>query len=174
MRPIVIVAAVAENRVIGADNRLIWRLKSDLRRFKEITWGRPLIMGRKTFESIGRPLPGRETVVLTRDPSFDAKGAEVARSLDEAISAAEAAAERLGAPEIVVAGGAQVYSQAMPLAERLRLTLVHARPQGDACFPDYDWGDFRETFREDRPEGPDDEHAFTFVDLERRQRVACS
>jgi dihydrofolate reductase len=168
MKRIVIVVAHAENGVIGRDNQLIWRLKSDLRRFREITMGKPLIMGRKTFESIGKPLPGRRTIVMSRDEGFAPEGVAVARSFDAALSLAEQAAGEMGVEEIVVAGGAQVYELALDRAASLRITLVHARPEGDATFPAYDAGEFRETFREDRAAGPDDEHAFTFIDLERR------
>lgn len=168
MRPIVIVAAIAQNGVIGDDNRLVWRLKSDLKRFRAITLGKPLIMGRKTFESIGKPLPGRETVVMTRDPSFSAEGAHAARSFDAARELAEALAERMNAPEIVVAGGSQVYALAIPHADRLRLTEVRAAPAGDAVFPPYDRAAFREIVREEHAAGPDDDHAFAFVDLVRR------
>lgn len=171
MKPIVIVAALADNGVIGRDNQLIWRLKSDLRRFKEITLGKPLVMGRKTYDSIGRPLPGRRTIVLTRDEGFSAEGVEVARSFDAALAMADRIADEMGAAEIVVAGGAQIYELALPRADILKLTLVHARPEGDAVFPHYDGTRFREIFRQDRPRGPDDEHPFTFVDLARGQAV---
>jgi dihydrofolate reductase len=170
MKPIVIVAALAENGIIGRDNQLIWRLKSDLRRFKEITVGKPLIMGRKTFDSIGRPLPGRRTIVLTRDEHYSAEGVEIARSFDAAAAVAERIADEMGACEIIVAGGEQVYQLALPKANFLKLTLVHASPEGDASFPHYDATEFRETFREYHPSGPDDEHPFTFIDLARRSR----
>ncbi len=168
MKPIVIVAAVADNGVIGRDNQLIWRLKSDLRRFRNITLGKPVIMGRKTYESIGKPLPGRRTVVLTHSPDFSSSGVDVARSFDAALAVADRIADEMGASEIVVAGGAEIYELALPHADLLRLTLVHASPPGDATFPNYDRTQFRETFREDRPNGPDDDHAFAFVDLARR------
>jgi dihydrofolate reductase len=170
MKPIVIVAALADNRIIGRDNQLIWRLKSDLRRFKEITVGKPLIMGRKTYDSIGRPLPGRRTIVLTRDETFSVEGVETARSFDAAAALADRIADEMDASEIIVAGGGQVYECALPRADFLKLTLVHASPEGDASFPHFDAAEFRETFREDHPGGPDDEHPFTFVDLARRQR----
>jgi dihydrofolate reductase len=167
-RPLAIVAAIAENGVIGRDNRLIWRLKSDLRRFRELTIGKPLIIGRKTHESIGRPLPGRETIVLTRDKEFAPGGVHVAQGWDEAVARAEALAEAMGANEIAVGGGAEIYRLALPHVRFLYLTLVHAEPQGEAVFPPFDRADFREIRRIARPKGPDDEHPFTFVDLERR------
>jgi dihydrofolate reductase len=135
--PVALIAAVAANGVIGRDNRLPWRLPADLRRFKELTMGHALVMGRRTYESIGRPLPGRVTVVLTRDPAFMAPpGALAARSLEEALAAAAAATP--GAGEVFVAGGAEVYAQALPRADRLYLTRVEAEVEGDARFPDLD------------------------------------
>jgi dihydrofolate reductase len=167
-RPLIIVAAVAENGVIGRGNQLIWRLKSDLRRFRTLTMGKPMIMGRKTFDSIGRPLPGRDTIVLTRHPGFAAAGVTVAHGWDEAVSLAEASAEACGADEVMVVGGAEIYALALPESDRLRLTLVATRPEGDALFPPWDRAAFREIRREAHPAGPDDEHAFIFLDLERR------
>ena len=171
-RPLAIVVALAENGVIGRDNKLIWRLKSDLRRFRELTIGKPMIIGRKTHESIGRPLPGRETVVLTRDRGFSAEGVHVAHDWDEALSRAERLADSMGAPEITIGGGAEIYKLALPQVQRLYLTLVHAEPPGEAVFPPFDRGQFREIRREPRPKGPDDEYAFTFLDLERRPPAA--
>jgi dihydrofolate reductase len=170
--PLAIIVAVAENGVIGRDNKLIWRLKSDLRRFRNLTWGKPMIMGRKTYESIGKPLPGRKTVVLTRDRSFSAEGVEVAHSWDDAVRRAEDLANRMGATEVAVVGGAEIYALALPHARRLHLTLVHAEPEGDTIFPSYDRSAFRELRRQDHPKGPDDEHPFTFLDLERRSSAA--
>lgn len=166
--PLVIVAALADNHVIGADNRLLWRLKSDLKRFREITLGRPMVMGRKTFESIGKPLPGRYTVVLTRDPAFAHDGVTVTHTLADALAAAQHLGTQHGADSVIIAGGGDVYAQSMGLADRLRLTQVHATPAGDAHFPHIDWPQWRETFRERHPAGPDDEHPFTFIDLIRR------
>jgi dihydrofolate reductase len=171
-RPLSIVVALADNGVIGRDNKLIWRLKTDLKRFRELTIGKPMVIGRKTHESIGRPLPGRETVVLTRDKNFTAGGVHVVHSWDEALSRADQLADRMGAPEITIGGGAEIYRLALPTAERLFLTLVHTEPEGEAVFPDYDRGAFREVRRDPRPRGPDDEHAFTFIDLERRPAAA--
>ena len=171
-RPLALVAAVADNGVIGRDNRLIWRLKTDLRRFRDLTVGKPMIIGRKTHESIGRPLPGRETVVLTRDPHFSAPGIHVAHGWDEALAVAERLAEGIGALEIAVGGGAEIYRLALPQAQFLYLTRVHAEPEGEAVFPPFDRAAFREIRCEPHPRGPDDEHAFTFVDLERRPPAA--
>ena len=166
--PLVIVAAVADNGVLGKDNKLLWRLRTDLKRYRAITWGKPMIMGRKTFQSIGKPLPGRETVVLTKDTAFQAEGTHIANDWDRAVRLSEELAEGMKAEEIVVAGGREIYDLAFPTVDRLRLTQVHASPEGDVRFPDFDPSAFMETFREDHRAGPDDEHAFTFVDLVRR------
>jgi dihydrofolate reductase len=166
-RPLALVAAIADNGVIGRDNRLIWRIRTDLRRFRDLTWGKPMIMGRKTHESIGKPLPGRETVVVTRDRSFAAPGVHVAHDIDEAITRADEIAERIAASEIAVVGGAEIYRQTLPRAQRLYLTFVHAEPEGDVRFPGFDRSEFRETRRREGTKGPDDEHPFTMVDLER-------
>jgi dihydrofolate reductase len=170
--PLILVAAVADNGVIGRDNQLLWRIKTDLKRFRDLTWGKPMIMGRKTFQSIGKPLPGRETVVLTRDPGFAAPGVRVARSWDEAVAMGREAARRMGADAVAVAGGAEIYALALPQVERMHLTQVHAAPEGDAFFPPYDRSAFREVRRVEPPRGPEDEHPFTFIDLERRSDAA--
>jgi len=170
MTPLVLVAAVADNGAIGRGNQLIWRLKSDLRRFRDLTWGKPMLMGRKTYESIGRPLPGRETLVLTRNPAFTPEGVHVAHVWDEAVDRCMALARRMGASEIAVVGGAEVYALALPHARRLYLTQVHAAPEGDAFFPPFDRSAFRVRRRKDFQAGPDDEHPFTFLDLERSSR----
>ena len=142
---VTIVAAVARNGVIGVDGRLPWRLPDDLRRFKELTLGHVLVMGRKTYESIGHPLPGRTTIVVTRNPSWDSGAADVrvAGSVSDAIKAA-ASLER----EVFLVGGAQVYAEALPLADRLELTWVDAEPEGDTTFPEVDWSTWRELRRE--------------------------
>ncbi|MFA6968499.1 dihydrofolate reductase [Bosea sp. (in: a-proteobacteria)] len=166
--PIVLIAAVADNGVIGDDNRLIWRLKTDLRRFRSLTLGRPVVMGRKTFLSIGKPLPGRETIVLTRDLEFAPEGVHVAHSLEQALAAGQRIGAGIGADSVTVAGGADVYRQALPLANRLELTLVHAEPDGDAVFPVWDRSAFVADKRESHPRSADDEHPFTFATFRRR------
>jgi dihydrofolate reductase len=170
--PLILVVALADNGVIGRDNRLLWRLRTDLRRFRELTWGKPMIMGRKTFESIGKPLPGRETIVLTRDPAFRPGGVHVAGGWDEAVARGRALAERMGADAVAVAGGAEIYALALPHVQKMYLTQVHASPVGDAIFPSFDRSTFREVHRRDYPQGPDDEHPFTFIVLERRSTAA--
>jgi len=152
-----LVAAIARNGVIGRDNGLAWHLSSDLKRFKALTMGKPMLMGRRTWASIGRPLPGRRTLVLTRDPGFRAEGAETVHDWDAALAAA-------AAPELMVVGGAEIYALALSHADRLHLTEVEAEPEGDVRFPAFDRTAFRETFREAHPAGPRDAHAFAFVD----------
>jgi dihydrofolate reductase len=166
--PLILVVAVAENGVIGRDNQLLWRIKTDLRRFRDLTWGKPMIMGRKTFQSIGKPLPGRETIVLTRDPEFTAEGVHVAGNWDEAVTLGATIGENMAADAVAVVGGAEIYALALPHVQRLFLTEVQAAPEGDAIFPAYDRSSFREIRRVEHQKGSDDEHSFTFIDLERR------
>ena len=142
---IVIVAAVADNGVIGVDNQLPWRLPEDLRRFKEITLGSALVMGRRTYESIGRALPGRDTVVVTRSTSWDPHDdVTVVHGVPEALEAAAVLRD-----VVCVVGGADVYRQTLDVADRLALTEVHAEPEGDTHFPAVDWIHWRETSRMD-------------------------
>ena len=166
--PLVLLAAVADNAVIGRDNQLIWHVSSDLKRFKALTMGCPLLMGRKTFESIGRPLPGRESVVLTRDPHFAVEGVHVAHSLDQAVALCDMLAERMGAAHVAVIGGAEIYALTLPHAERLYLTHVHAQPEGDAWFPVFARDAFEIVKQETHPAGARDDHPFTFVDYQRK------
>lgn len=129
---VAIIAAVATNGVIGRNNDLPWHLSADLKRLKSLTMGHHMIMGRKTYDSVGRPLPGRTTIVITRDPSFNAEGVEVAHTLEEAL-------ERAAGDDLVfIAGGSQIYEMALHRAERMYITRVHAEPAGDAYFPDFD------------------------------------
>lgn len=166
--PLVLVAAIAENGVIGSENRLIWRLKSDLRRFREITMGCPIIMGRQTYLSIGKPLPGRRTIVLTRDAGFvAAEGVAIAHSVEQAVALGRTIGGEMAAPAIIIGGGTEIYRQMLPLADRLELTLVKAAPQGDALFPDFDRSAFVEVFREDHEADAENEHGFAFLRLER-------
>lgn len=167
-RPVVLIAAVADNGVIGDDNRLIWRLKNDLKHFRALTLGRPVLMGRKTFLSIGKPLPGRETIVLTRDAGFAAEGVNAAHSLDEGLEIGQRLAAASGADSVVVAGGAEIYRQALPLVDRLELTLVHAKPSGDALFPDWERETFEACANEHHPADAENEHPYTFVTWRRR------
>lgn len=152
------VAAMAANRVIGKDNQLLWRLPEDLKRFKSITMGSPVVMGRKTYESIGRLLPGRTNVILSRDPAFAVEGAKVFTSLDAALAAL--ANEHA---EVFVIGGGEIYRQALPRADRLYLTEIDAEYEGDAFFPEFDRTQFREIGSEERSEP----FRFRFVTYER-------
>jgi dihydrofolate reductase len=173
MPTILIIAAVSENGVIGRAGALPWRLKSDLAHFRALTMGKPVVMGRKTYLSIGKPLRGRTSIVVSRDRAFAAPGIVVAASLDAAFAAARGDALRRGADAIVVAGGAEIYAQAMPLVTRLALTLVHMRADGDARFPPIDAAHWREIARSEHAAGSDDEAAFAFITYERAARDGC-
>jgi len=164
---IVLLAAVAENGVIGRDNALPWRLSTDLKRFKALTLGKPVVMGRKTYISIGKPLPDRSNIVVTRDRNFRAEGVLVANSVEAALDMACDEARRLGASEIMVIGGTEIFQQAMGLADRLEITHVHARPAGDVHFPAIDPTLWRETARSEQPAGPRDDASVSFVTYER-------
>ena len=167
--PVAIVAAVARNGVIGSDNRLLWRLSSDLKRFKALTMGTPVVMGRKTFQSLPPAgLPGRMIVVVTRGSNFAAPGVVVAPGIGAALDLAAREAARSGAEEIMIAGGADIYAQTIGLAERLYLTEVDLAPDGDASFPALDPSHWREVARLVPPRGERDEAAFAFVDYVRR------
>lgn len=149
-----LIAALADHRVIGHDNRLPWRLPADLRFFKQTTMGKPLLMGRRTWESIGRPLPGRRMIVLTSQPGYSAPGCTVVHSLDEALMSAGAVAE------IMVIGGATLYAQTLPLAARLYLTVIDAEIPGDVRFPEWNPLDWRLDWEEAHP--ADAEHAWAY------------
>ncbi|MGA2567843.1 MAG: dihydrofolate reductase [Pseudolabrys sp.] len=157
---IVLVAAIGENNVIGRDGQLPWRLKSDLKHFRELTIGKPVVMGRKTFESIGKPLAGRTNIVLTRDLSVKVPGGALATSLDAALGYARDDARKRGVDEIMVIGGSDVFADTLPLAHRLEITHVHAAPEGDAYFPAIDPAVWREVVRREYPAGPDDSASF--------------
>ena len=144
---LVIVVAVAENGVIGSQGDLPWHLPEDLKRVRHLTLGKPLIMGRKTFESIGRPLPGRETIVLTRDQKFSPSGVIVSRTFDEALRRGKQIALSMKANEVIVFGGALVYEYALPLAEKIYKTEVHICPVGDTYFPEHNLDEWSETER---------------------------
>ena len=159
-----IVVAMARNRVIGRDNDLPWRLPEDLKRFKALTMGKPMVMGRKTFESIGRPLPGRTTIVVSRQAGLQIPGCVVADSIDAAIRAAD------GAPEIMLVGGAQLYSEALPRVTRIYLTRIHADVEGDTLFPLLDPAEWRETSVGNHAADERHAYAFTYVNLERVAR----
>ena len=156
-----IIVAIAENGVIGDKNALLWNIKEDMRHFRTTTMGHPVVMGRKTFESIGRPLPKRTNVVITRgDGEFE--GCLVAHSIEEAV--------KMFSPdeEVFIIGGAQIYKQALPLADKLYLTVVHRNYEGDTSFPEIDYSEWREVAREEFERGEEYDGAFTFIDLVRR------
>lgn len=165
---VVFVVAVAKNGVIGAEGGLPWHISSDLKRFKALTMGKPVVMGRKTWESIGRPLPGRDNIVVTRDAGYEARGAEVATSVEDALAIAAQRAHARGAGEIAVIGGAEIYAQSMAYADVIELTEIDAAPAGDARFPEIDPALWAETAREAGERGPRDDHDFSYVTLVRR------
>jgi dihydrofolate reductase len=164
---VVLLAAVAENGVIGRGNALPWRLKSDMAYFRAFTMGKPVVMGRKTYLSVGKPLPGRTTIVVSRDPAFTAPGVLAAPNLDYALTAARGDALRRGADAIIVAGGGDIYIQVLPLATRLAITEVHKRVEGDAYFPVIDPQAWREVGRSEHEPAAEDEVPFAFVTYER-------
>lgn len=163
-----IVVAVASNGVIGRDGDLPWRLPTDLKRFKALTIGKPVIMGRKTWASIGRPLPGRANIVISRSADFSAEGAIVVHSLCEALAVARREASHSGIDEVCVIGGGEIYRQAIAVADVLHVTKVRADVDGDARFPDIDPAIFDTVFEEDLPQGEKDSHAMRFVTYRRR------
>ena len=136
--PLAMIAALAENHVIGLDNQMPWHLPADLKHFKAMTLGKPIVMGRKTWDSLGRPLPGRLNLVVSRQSDLQLDGAEVLPSLEAAIARADDWAREQGADEIMLIGGAQLYTQALERAQRLYLTRIEASPEGDAFFPQFD------------------------------------
>ena len=166
--PIVaLVVAKAENGAIGRGGELPWHLRSDMRYFREITMGKPIVMGRRTFKSLPRVLDGRLNIVLSRDRGFVAPDAVMAHSLEEGLDAARASAARTSASEIMIIGGEDVFREILPQADRIYLTEVHAAPEADTWFPTLDSNQWREISREAHPAGPKDDHAFSFVVLER-------
>lgn len=158
---VTLIAAMARNRVIGRDNALPWRLPEDLRRFRALTLGHPVLMGRRTFESIGRALPGRDNLVLTRDAGFHAEGCRVFGRLDAALCAA-------GEGELMVIGGADIYAQTIDQATRMHLTLVDAELTGDTYFPAFDLREWDVSFEQAFIAGPQRALGFRFVDYLRR------
>ncbi len=158
---IALIAALDRNGLIGRDNALPWQLPADLQHFKRTTMGKPILMGRKTWESLGRPLPGRHNIVLTRDPAYRAEGATVVDSIDAALAAAG------DAEETMVIGGGAFYRAMLPRAARLYLTRIDAEFEGDAWFPELDPADWREVAREEHPADDRNPHPYAFVTLER-------
>ena len=156
-----LIAAIADNGVIGLDNRLPWRLPADLRHFKALTLGKPIVMGRKTWESLPGLLPQRRHIVVTSNPGYQAEGCEVVHSLEQALAAAGAAAE------VMIIGGARLYEQALPQARRMYLTLVHAQVAGNVFFPPYDTQPWVERERVEYEPDKENPYPYTFQTLER-------
>ncbi len=164
---IVQVVAVSLNGVIGADGDMPWSLPSDLKRFKQITLGKPIIMGRKTFESIGRPLPGRANIVVSRSAEYQVDGVHVVSSIDDALELGIQLAKDTGATEVCVIGGGEIYLQTLNRTSRIYMTRVMAEMNGDTVYPDLPLGEWEEVAREHHQEGPKDTANFDIVTLER-------
>lgn len=167
-----LMAARARNQCIGRNNELPWRLPGDLQYFKRVTRGKPVIMGRRTWESLNRALPGRTNIVITRSPDYEAEGGEVVHSLDEALELGEQVAARDNAGEVVVIGGADIFRTALARSDRVYMTEVHADVEGDTFFPDMDAGHWQEVQRDDYSVQPGDEYDYSFVVYERSERQA--
>jgi dihydrofolate reductase len=169
---IVLIAAVADNGIIGRDNAMPWRLKSDLKRLRARTIGKPVIMGRKTYASIGKPLAGRGNIVVSRDAAFGAPGVIVAPNVESALEVARGDALRRGVDEIIVLGGGHIYAALMPVATALDITHVHARPEGDAFFPAIDPAVWAEVDRTEHAHTNENSDPFTWVAYRRRSEAA--
>lgn len=163
-----LIVALSENHVIGRNNKLPWYLPNDLKYFKQVTMGLPIVMGRKTFESIGKPLPGRTNIVVTRNNDWSADGVRVAHSLEEAFELAESIAEIDGREELMIIGGDQIYQSALPLVDRMYLTEVHAHVDGDAYFPKFEPAEWCEIGREDFEAVEPNPYDYSFVVYDRK------
>jgi dihydrofolate reductase len=163
-----IVVAVSRNGIIGSDGGMPWRLSADLKRFKALTLGKPVIMGRKTFQTIGKPLPGRPNVVITRDKGFSVEGVRTAHSLDEAIEIAATLVEQGATPEICIIGGGEIYRQSLQIADRLYVTHIETEVEGDTSFPAIDPGLWEIKSELDIPAGEKDSYPTRFVTYDRR------
>lgn len=168
-----LIAAVGENGVMGksgaANHSLPWDIKSEFKYFRDTTMGKPIIWGRRTIEALGKPLPGRLNIIVTRDAGYQMEGAIVLHTLDAAIKAATEAAEDAQIDEIFIGGGAEIYKQALPSCDRLYLTEVHMKPEGDTVFPDFDRSAFEEVKREFHAKKPGESADYTITVLERRK-----
>lgn len=164
-----IIVAQSQNRVIGRGNKLPWYLPEDLKYFKRITQGKPIVMGRKTYESIGRPLPGRTNIVISRNPDYTQPGTRVVGSLEAALELAEQQALVDGSEELLVIGGAEIYAQALVLADRLYITQVHAEIEGDAFFPEIDPQDWETVLRQDFSAEGSNPYDYSFLVYQRCQ-----
>jgi len=161
------IVAMAENRVIGINNNLPWYLPNDLKYFKQVTMGKPILMGRNTFESIGKPLPGRTNIVLSRNEAWSAEGVKAVNSLDAAYTLAESISAIDGQDEVMVIGGDQIYKSALATCDRIYLTQVHAEVNGDAFFPEVDWSQWQEVGREDFEAAGSNPYDYSFIVLDR-------
>ena len=166
-----LIVAVAENGVIGRDGGLPWRMPSDLKTFRRLTMGKPIVMGRHTFQSIGRALDGRDNIVVTRDPFFEHAGVSAAETVSDALLLARMLAATRGADEIMIIGGAKIYEHTLPLADRIYVTRVHGSPGGDRHFPALDPGVWAEVAREPIAQGPRDEYTATLITFERKAQT---
>ena len=165
---IIAIVARDRNNIIGVNNDLPWRLSSDLKRFKALTMGKPMIMGRKTWDSIGRPLPGREIVVLTRDAMFQAEGAHIAATPGQALAMAQRLAKMMQADEIIIAGGGDIFRLFLDHTDRIEITEVALETKGDARFPELDQAQWIKVHHHQPERGPKDDADFHYVTLERR------
>jgi dihydrofolate reductase len=165
-----LVVAVADNGVIGRDGGLPWRISADLKTFRRLTMNKPLIMGRRTFQSLKKPLDGRDNIVVTRNADYRPAGVIVVHDFAAALDVARACALKRGVDEIAVIGGTTVFAEALPIADRIYKTEVHGSPPGDAFFPAIDWGGWREISREALPHGPNDDSTATLIVLDRRRQ----
>lgn len=156
-----IVVAMAANRVIGRDNQLPWHLPADLQHFKQTTMGKPILMGRKTWESIGRPLPGRTNIVITRDENYEAPGCVVVHSIEAALQTAEQQ------DEVMIIGGAEFYRQVLPRTDRIYLTRINEDFEGDTLFPELDSSEWQEVERVDCDADEKNPHSYSFIELDR-------
>ena len=157
-----IIAAMGKNRVIGKNNSLPWKLPADMKHFQDLTTGKPVIMGRKTFESLGKPLPNRMNIIITRDQNYKAEGCIVAHSLDDALKAAE------NQKEVMIIGGSQIYKEFLPRADKMYLTLIEADFEGDAYFPGYKIEDWEEIDYKEHERDAKNQHNYTFLTLKRK------
>ena len=156
------VAAMGKNKVIGKDNSLPWSLPADMKHFRNLTTGKPIIMGRKTFESIGKPLPNRINIIITRDQNYKAEGCTIAHSTDEALTAAG------NAEEVMVIGGAQIYKEFLPKANKMYLTIIDTDFEGDTYFPDYNVEEWKETAYEEYERDAENPYDYSFITLEKK------
>lgn len=171
MTSLALIVACAENNVIGRDNQLPWHLSEDLKYFKRTTLGKPIIMGRLTYESIGRPLPGRTNIVVSRQEDWRAEGVQSVNSLSAAIELGKAEAQKLGSDEVMIIGGAQIYRESVDLCNRIYLTRVHATVEGDAHFPELKLSEWTEFSREAHPPLGGNPYSYTFIVLDRKRSM---